>query len=192
MPSLVPPVLPAGSLGGSPQPELAAGGLLLRPWRVDDAPALVAAYADPTIQHWNGDSMDEAEALAYAAVWADHWLAERRAGWAVVRDSAVVGRTTLRDLDLEQGQAEVTYWVAPAARGTGVAPTAVEAVAAWAFGSAGLHRLELQHSTQNAASCRVAEKTGFRLEGTMRRSLLHADGWHDMHLHARLSDDPAG
>jgi hypothetical protein len=28
-----------------------------------------------------------------------------------------------------------------------------------------------------------------RVEGTMRRSMLHADGWHDMHLHARLRAD---
>ncbi|MEW2435901.1 GNAT family protein [Streptomyces caniferus] len=42
----------------------------------------------------------------------------------------------------------------------------------------------------NPASCRVATKAGFRLEGTMRSALLHADGWHDEHLHARVQDDP--
>ena len=57
----------------------------------------------------------------------------------------------------------------------------------WAFGEAGFHRLELQHSTRNLASCRVAEKSGFALEGTKRSSLLHDDGWHDMHLHGRVS-----
>jgi len=29
----------------------------------------------------------------------------------------------------------------------------------------------------------------FVLEGTMLGEALHADGWHDMHLHARLSGD---
>ena len=57
------------------------------------------------------------------------------------------------------------------------------------FGQVGLHRIELLHSTGNAASCRVAEKAGYVLEGTKRRQGLHADGWHDMHLHARLRDD---
>ena len=52
----------------------------------------------------------------------------------------------------------------------------------------GLHRLELRHSVGNVSSCRVATKTGFALEGTLRRQLMHADGWHDMHLHARLAD----
>ena len=45
------------------------------------------------------------------------------------------------------------------------------------------------HSVANHASCRVATKSGFPLEGTHRRALLHTDGWHDMHLHARLRDD---
>jgi ribosomal-protein-alanine N-acetyltransferase len=53
----------------------------------------------------------------------------------------------------------------------------------------GFHRLELTHSLANAASCRVAHKVGYRLEGTLRQHGLHADGWHDMHLHARLETD---
>jgi RimJ/RimL family protein N-acetyltransferase len=188
VPDLVPHVLPAGALSRRPQPVLAAGHLSLRPWEPDDAPALVAAYADPGVQHWNGASMDEAEAQTYAPVWAEHWRAERRAGWAVVHGDELAGRITLRGIDHEQGSAEVTYWVVPAARGTGVAPAAVAAVVEWAFGQAGFHRLELQHSTGNPASCRVAEKSGFALEGTRVRSLLHGDGWHDMHLHGRTAD----
>jgi RimJ/RimL family protein N-acetyltransferase len=57
------------------------------------------------------------------------------------------------------------------------------------FQSVGLNRIELNHSTLNTASCRIAHKAGFRYEGTKRRHLLHMDGWHDMHLHARLADD---
>jgi RimJ/RimL family protein N-acetyltransferase len=37
---------------------------------------------------------------------------------------------------------------------------------------------------------RVAAKAGFTAEGTLRSALLHADGWHDMHLHARVQGDP--
>ncbi|WP_297548795.1 GNAT family protein [Amycolatopsis sp.] len=53
----------------------------------------------------------------------------------------------------------------------------------------GLHRLDIQHSVANSASCRVAEKAGFTYEGTLRSSALHTDGWHDMHLHARVQGD---
>ena len=59
----------------------------------------------------------------------------------------------------------------------------------WLFETAGLHRIVLAHSTRNNASCRVASKAGYLLEGTCRSDLLHSDGWHDMHLHARLASD---
>jgi len=41
----------------------------------------------------------------------------------------------------------------------------------------------------NLPSCRVDIKTGFDFEGVKRRAGLHLDGWHDMHLHARINDD---
>jgi len=189
VPSLSPPVVAPGSLGSTPQPSLSTGDLLIRPWEPADGPAVQVAYEDPTIQRWHGERLSDAEAATYAEDWAGLWKAERRAGWVVIRDDALVGQITLTRLVLESGQGEVTYWVVPAARGTGVAPRAVAAVMAWAFGEIGFHRLELVHSTQNASSCRVATKSGFALEGTLRRQGLHADGWHDMHVHARLADD---
>jgi RimJ/RimL family protein N-acetyltransferase len=47
----------------------------------------------------------------------------------------------------------------------------------------------LNHSTRNNASCRVAVKSGFLLEGTKRSDAVHSDGRHDMHLHARIRGD---
>jgi ribosomal-protein-alanine N-acetyltransferase len=131
MPALVPPVLT-----GLPdqQPTLRTGGLTLRPWLDDDAPALLRVYADEAVQRWHCESLDAHEAAGYATRWADLWRTGSRAGWAVVREKELIGRVTVSRLELEGGQGEVTYWTAPWARGTGVAPVAVEAVAAWAFG----------------------------------------------------------
>lgn len=56
-----------------------------------------------------------------------------------------------------------------------------------AYQDAAIHRLGLVHSTRNEASCKVALAAGFAPEGTLRGSGKHVDGWHDMHLHARLA-----
>jgi ribosomal-protein-alanine N-acetyltransferase len=77
----------------------------------------------------------------------------------------------------------------PEARRQRLAVGATEAVVGWAFNRLGLQRLSLQHSLRNRASCAVAQAAGFDLEGTMRRHMLHADGWHDFHLHARVRPD---
>jgi RimJ/RimL family protein N-acetyltransferase len=168
------------------------GGLVLRPWRPADAPALLAAFSDPAISWWHRRSVDSlAEAEQLIAGWTQAWHEETAGQWAVTggTDAAVLGRVVLR-VDFEFGQAECGYWVLPAARGTGVASRAVLALSDWALHDLGVHRIELIHSVANLASCQVANKAGYLLEGTKRSASLHADGWHDMHLHARTAGQP--
>ncbi|GIF36567.1 GNAT family N-acetyltransferase [Actinoplanes xinjiangensis] len=191
MPSLVTPALPAGSLASMDQTAITGDGVLLRAWTEADRAAVVAGFADPDIQRWHCRSLDDDEALAWIARWRTGWLAETEACWAVVADGVVAGQIGLRRIDLAEGMAAISYWTLPAARGRRVAPRALEALTSWAFHDLGLHRLELSHSTANTASCRVAGRSGFPAEGTKRAEARHADGWHDMHLHARLATDPA-
>jgi [ribosomal protein S5]-alanine N-acetyltransferase len=191
VPSLTSPVIPAGRVAGSAQSVLpAGGGLVLRPWLPADARAVVAAYADPVIQHWHARRVDgEDEARDLILRWQRSWRAETGAHWAVARGEGgeVAGRVALRSMALGEGRAECAYWTAPAARGSGVAAHALAALSLWAFAEIGFHRLDLVHSMANAPSCRVAAKAGFAVEGVQRSAALHADGWHDMHLHARIN-----
>ncbi len=191
MPSLVDPRIPAGLLGRGPQPELAVGhGLRLRPWQLLDAPAVVEAFSDPMLQRWSlCRAGSPAEAEQWISGWRDAWAAETAARWALVSADGddVLGQVALRWIDLQMAEAECSYWIARPARGRGAAPRALTALSRWALHDAGFHRLFLMHSVHNPASCRVAHKTGFVLEGTRRSALRHTDGWHDMHLHARIA-----
>ena len=190
MPRLSGPVVAAGSLSRLAQPVLDADGLVLRAWQREDAPAVVAAYADPDIRRWHARSMNIAEALDWTETWAQRWRKENDCGWAVTNKDVVLGQISLRGVDLDGGSAGISYWVIPQARGQRIAPRALEAVTQWAFEELGLHRLEILHSTRNQASCRVAERAGYLAEGVKRSEALHADGWHDMHQHARIRTEP--
>jgi RimJ/RimL family protein N-acetyltransferase len=191
VPDLIPPVVAAGSLSRSVQPKIGApNGLVLRAWQRGDAPTAMRAYQDPDIQHWHFrrfDTTDEAD--AWITETHTGWQAETSANWAIVAPGSPepIGRAALTRVDLAGGHGEISYWVLPERRGQGVATDAVSALAGWGFADLGLHRLELRHSTDNPASCRVATNAGFALEGTMGGAQLHADGWHDKHLHARLN-----
>ncbi|GGM50536.1 GNAT family N-acetyltransferase [Dactylosporangium sucinum] len=189
MPSLTPAVVPPGTLSWSAQPSIPADGLLLRPWRPADRPAVLAGYADPAVQQWHCRSMTDEEAADWLASWPARWREESGAGWAIVHEDAVVGQISLRRIDLHEGLTEVSYWVLPHHRGSGLAPRALSALAAWCFEAVGLHRIVLCHSVRNEPSCRVAARAGFALEGVKRAEARHPDGWHDMHLHARLASD---
>jgi [ribosomal protein S5]-alanine N-acetyltransferase len=172
------------------QPVLRAEGPnTIRPWARTDAANVMEAFHEPSIQQWHMRRLDtEEEALAWLEAWHERWRAESDASWAVTRaeGATLLGYVALRSVALEFGYAQVTYWVLPAFRGRRVATRASVAVADWAFAALGLHRLEVRHSTANVASCRVASDAGFEPEGTLRSALLHADGWHDMHVHARI------
>ncbi|MEV0978289.1 GNAT family N-acetyltransferase [Streptomyces sp. NPDC049915] len=193
MPDLTQPVLPAGTFSRIPQPTIPTGdGLVLRPWRTADAAAVYEAFQDPAIHQWHIRSADsEEEVRGWIAEWQRAWAGECTAQWAVA-DAAgdwLLGRAGLRRIELLDGAAEVAYWTHPAARGQGVAARAAAALARWALDEIGFERLELLHAVGNEASCRVAGRAAFALEGTKRRALLHPDGWHDMHLHARVRGD---
>jgi RimJ/RimL family protein N-acetyltransferase len=134
--------------------------------------------------------MTEEEARAWVDSWPGRWAQESGGGWAIASASGLLGQISLRRLNLMGGIGEVSYWVLPAARGHRVATRALCALSVWVFDHLNLHRVELAHSTMNPASCRVAGNAGYKFEGIKRREALHRDGWHDMHLHARLADDP--
>jgi RimJ/RimL family protein N-acetyltransferase len=173
--------------------ELSAGPLTLRPWRPDDADAVWAALQDQEIRLWNGGGVtSRSDAAALVGRRAD-WSGGDHASWAVVDSSGtVLASVSLHSIDAAQGDAEIGYWTAPAARGQGVAAVAVDAACRWAFATLPVDRIELCHAVENTASGRVAEKAGFTLEGRLRRSYRYGDGVkHDELLWARLADDPA-
>ena len=191
MPPLVPAVVPAGRMAGNGQPSLeASGSLLLRPWAAADARPLALAFEDPDIRRWHVNVVDdESEAQTWIASWAERWNRETDAGWAVVDGGTgtLLGRVALRRIDLTSGEAECSYWVLPGARQGGVATTATNRMVAWAFEDLGLHRVTIIHSVVNERSCAVAVKAGSSLEGTLASAQLLVDGWHDVHLHAKVN-----
>ncbi|MCM0676200.1 GNAT family N-acetyltransferase [Micromonospora phytophila] len=172
--------------------ELTAPGLLLRPWREQDAPTVLTALRDPVIAQWNpqGGLLDRAAAL--------HWV-RRRADWSAgdhvslavadpADDRILLGSVSLHRI--HAGDASIGYWTMPEARGRGVATGAVVRLTGWAFAELGLHRIELCHAVANPASCRVAERAGYPAEGTLRESYRYGDGRrYDEHLHGRLATD---
>lgn len=181
----------AGAMRDIIQPSVPVDDeLLLRPWRLSDAPAVLAAFSDDAIIRWHARRMttlDEAEAWIESTQ--NAWTAEKSSGWAIVdrADDRVLGRCALHTYPSE-GTAEMAYWLLPDGRGRGVATRATVAATEWGHGF-GFHRIELEHSTRNLASCAVAQRAGYLAEGTKRQSGIHADGLHDMHFHAHLATD---
>jgi len=171
--------------------QLTAGDLVLRPWREDDVDAYWTALESPGGRAWHGSTTATRDDVAALLAQRQDWSSGDRASWCATGAAGqLLGSLSLHHIDLDQRDAEIGYWTVPVARGQGVAVRAVEAVVRWGFGDLGLQRIQLFHAVENTASARVAEKSGFTLEGRLRQSHRFEDGlWHDELLWGRLATD---
>ena len=104
-----------------------------------------------------------------------------------VSDVAVGGiGAKLRD-DVERCSAEVGYWLGEPYWGRGIMSRALAAFTRFAFTAYDLERLYAVPYASNAASCRVLQKAGYRLEGRMRRSAIKDGKVQDQFLYAILA-----
>ncbi|MDQ3765970.1 MAG: GNAT family N-acetyltransferase [Actinomycetota bacterium] len=151
--------------------ELTAGAVTLRRWRAGDATAIAAACSDKETQRWLPlpSPYAESHALEYVAMMEEDAATGRGFALAIVDPSSdrAVGSIGCR-MSRERGVADVGYWIAPDARGKGVATTALRALSAWVFANLHPARIELVTDPENVASQRVAEKAGFVREGVLR------------------------
>ena len=101
----------------------------------------------------------------------------------------LLGSIGLDRVDPLRRQAEVTFWVDPAARRRGVATAALRALSDDAFRH-DVERLEMLIEWENFAAQRVALAAGFQREGVRRGAAPGPDGdRHDMLPFARLAAD---
>lgn len=177
-----------------PEPFLADGTVLLRPWRKTDVPDMAMAFSDPLIQQFSwaaATAFTEDDALAHFASLEPARLRGEALQFALVAprgETTVLGSVSLYDIILEQGRAATGYWLAPHARGRGVASHAVRLIARWGFTQLGLARIELTCGPDNHASQRVAARCGFVREGVMRSHMPFKGSRRDTVIFSLLPD----
>lgn len=155
--------------------ELRDKELELRPFTLDDVPAIVKACNDPEIQHWipmipRPYTEEDARTFVRGEV---EGIGQQQ--FAVSEGGRVVGSIGLGVNELSHN-GHIGYWCAPQARGRGLTTRALRLLCKHALEDLRLERLELITDPDNHASQRVAEKVGFTREGVLRSHLLHPDG----------------
>ena len=115
-------------------------------------------------------SLDESETFCRESQ--AKWIAREMLDFAMVRraDGMLVGRCGLHTIDWSIPRLEVGYWVRTSCNGQGFATEATLALVELARSHLAARRLEITSDARNAASRRVAEKSGFALEGIRRNS----------------------
>ena len=176
-----------------PRTRLAIDELVLRPWRGDDAPALLAACQDPEIARWVTIPQPylPADADAFIAAAATMWRDGTAAPFAITEATTdrLLGAVTRFGPDGHQ--ATVGLWLVPDARGRGVGTRALRRLAAWTFETTAVIRIDCFIMVGNEPSERMVERAGFRREGVLRAWDLHHGGVPvDCVVFSRLRTDP--
>jgi RimJ/RimL family protein N-acetyltransferase len=166
-PATVPPLNP-------PAPPLTDGVVTLRPCAQRDLATIEAYATDPDLDEtmWLPlpSGADEVQTAALLSEYAGSWSGG--GGYApalVIADSVTDRMIGIIHLSTGAGGAgAITIGVAPARRRRGLGTRAVDLLTTWAFGRAGVARLEWETDSTNIASIRLAERCGFRLEQRIR------------------------
>jgi RimJ/RimL family protein N-acetyltransferase len=150
--------------------ELTDGVLFLRPLRAEDAAEHLAGE-DHEIAKWlSGGRSTLATVESYIRSCEENWRCggPRRAfGIFDCTTNRLIGsiEANLAFPPIEANQANVSYGVFLASRGNGTALRALRLMAAYLKSVDGMRQMILRISSENAASLRVAKKSGFQFLG---------------------------
>lgn len=167
----------------------------IRPYEVADAGALHEAARESIVElfpwlTWCHPDYSMAEAEAWARSRPELFRAGVEYDFVVADEGGrFLGGCALNQIHRGHRFANLGYWVRSSAMGRGVAPAAVRQLAAFAFTTTDLVRLEILCAVGNARSRRVAEKSGAILEGTLRDRLFLHDRPHDAVLYSIVASD---
>jgi ribosomal-protein-alanine N-acetyltransferase len=167
------------------------GTMLLRPWELADAPAVIDALADPEIHRWT--PLPQPRSVPEAREWIETRLAQaatdQHEHFAVRSEAPFELAGGINLFFAESRRAELGYFIVPGARRLGLASSAVLSAVGWAHRN-GIERLEALIDAENVASFPVVENAGFRREGLLRNYRLLHGAPRDMYMYARLAADP--
>lgn len=160
-----------------PDISISTERLVLRALDEDDIPSLAAMMNDEQVGAWTDVPQPYTEDRA--RIWITEYApAERAAGRGL--DLAVtefltqrlVGIVQLAKTDWHVRSTELSYVIAPWARGEGYASEAALATARWLFRDQRFERIELRTAADNTASQQVAQKIGCISEGVLRNACI--------------------
>ncbi|MES5822285.1 GNAT family N-acetyltransferase [Streptomyces sp. RG80] len=173
-----------------PNISISTERLVLRALDEDDVPALTEMMNDEQIAAWTSVPQPFTQDGAHAWI-TEYAPTERESGRGL--DLAVtefltqrlVGVVQLTKTNWHIRSTELSYIIAPWARGEGYASEAALATAQWLFTDQKFERIELRTAADNTASQQVAQKIGCISEGVLRNACIarvrtEDDTWADV------------
>jgi RimJ/RimL family protein N-acetyltransferase len=181
-------------------PTLTHGLITLRAPQESDIPAIFEGAQDPLIPIFtripSNYSMANAEFYVRERspnAFANQTELQLALEYGNGGDAKFAGAFSFHSMDLREHVGEIGYWLCAPMRGKGIGSSATKLLTQFGFESIGFERIEAVVNVENIASRKLLEKSGYTLEGIMRKKSRKEDGTQiDMALYAATREDWQG
>ena len=165
--------------------------MIIRSWRPEDAAALARAINDEAVQANLRDGLPFPYTVSDAEAFIGFALAagDGMYSFAVTENDACIGSISVtRGENIHRLTGELGYYIARERWGRGYATRAVREICRYVFENTDIVRIYAEPFADNAASCRVLEKAGFTLEGTLRSNAIKSGRIRDTRIYSLLRE----
>ena len=176
--------------------QLSNESLSIRPFKHKDYKALYEAAHESieAISPWMTwchkiFSLDDSEKCIKSSK--KDWLNGNEYNFPIIdhKDGVFLGVCGLTKIDKDNRIANTAYWVRSSKVGRGIASSALDLLARFAFKELKLNRIEIIPAINNETSQRVATKAGATKEGIMRKRIVVGDKIYDGVMFSLIPED---
>lgn len=164
----------------------------IRKWTMTDAAGLALALNNPNIQNNLRDGLPypytENDAVNFICEMLNADSNTVFAFAITMGDKAVGSIGVFRKENIHARTAEMGYCIAEPFWGKGLGTSAVRQVSRFIFDNTDIIRIFAEPFAYNAASCRILEKAGFELEGTLRSNAVKNGRILDMKMYSLIKE----
>jgi len=178
------------------QPLLTDKVIALRRFHPRDVDAYCAAVSEslPDLipwMSWATPAYGRDDATEFIRVVTETWDAGRYYALAIIdaRDGTMLGAASLSHVHPVYNFCNLGYWIRSSRRGNGFAPRAARLAAKFGFEQLNLLRVEIVAAVENAASIKVAEKSGAHREGILRHRMTVREKVYDAVMFSFIRSD---
>jgi len=174
--------------------ELHTSRLILREFVTADWPAVLAYQRDPRyLQYYEWTERMPEDAQRFVQMFLDQQQEQPRRKFqlAVVLKASgqLIGNCGIRTAAFDARETDIGYELSPDQWRHGYATEAARAIVKFGFTELNVHRIWAWCIADNAASARVLEKIGLKLEGRLREKEYFKGRWWDTLVYGILEND---
>ena len=172
--------------------EIFFEGIVLRPWAISDVSKLAKIANNKKIAENVHDGFPFPYSVRDAQDWLNIILLKNNPPrfFAIIFDKQLVGNIgIIAKTNIYRKNLEIGFFISEDFWGKGIATRAIKAAASYAFREFNIARVYAEAFSDNTGSRKALEKAGFKLEATLKKSIIKNEVIKDSWIYSVLREE---